>query len=79
MGGEKLAIVLRMEEGRSESEELRRELERRNSQLLNYKRISGWLIWDEDFPRTASMKIKRVVLAEQIRQRLERTEALKEL
>jgi len=25
------------------------------------------LLWNEDFPRTASMKIKRTTLAEQIR------------
>jgi len=35
--------------------------------LRNYKRISGYLIYDRDFPRTASLKIKRNVLAEEIR------------
>jgi hypothetical protein len=41
--------------------------------LLNYKRIGGYLVWDRDFPITASMKIKRVELADQIRQTLERS------
>jgi hypothetical protein len=33
-------------------------------------------VWEDDFPRTASLKIKRGVLAEQIRQRLERAAVL---
>jgi hypothetical protein len=41
--------------------------------LLNYKRISGYLIWERDFPLTASMKIKRAELAEQIRQQCDRS------
>ena len=39
--------------------------------MLNYKRISGYLVWDRDFPLTASLKIKRVDLAEQIREHAE--------
>jgi hypothetical protein len=46
---------------------------------LNFKRVSGYVIWDEDFPRTASLKIKRNVLAEQIRNRLDRQTALIEI
>jgi len=38
----------------------------RNGKLLNYKRVSGYIAWDKDFPRTASMKIKRVDLAKEI-------------
>jgi hypothetical protein len=55
---------------------LRAEVAARNQRLLPYKRISGYLLWEEDFPRTASLKIKRGVLAEQIRQRLERSAVL---
>ena len=29
--------------------------------------MSGILSWKDDFPRTASMKLKRSVLAEQVR------------
>ena len=43
---------------------MRGELERRNQRLLPYKRISGYILWEEDFPRTASLKIKRNLLAE---------------
>jgi hypothetical protein len=54
-------------------------LSKRNNTLLNFKRLSGYLQWDADFPRTASMKIKRFALAEEIRNRLNREDALKEL
>ena len=40
----------------------------RNRRLPDFKRVGGYLVWDKDFPRTASMKIKRTELAEQIRQ-----------
>ena len=52
------------------------DLAERNQKLLPYKRISGYVVWEEDFPRTASLKIKRGVLAEQIRARLERDRVL---
>ncbi|MCB9669612.1 MAG: AMP-binding protein [Alphaproteobacteria bacterium] len=38
-----------------------------NRKLPEHKRVAGVLRWDEEFPRTASMKLKRAVLAEQIR------------
>ena len=44
------------------TEELRRDISARNNRLLNYKRIHGIVLFDEDFPRTASLKIKRNVL-----------------
>jgi len=50
----------------------------RNRRLPDFKRIGGYLIWDKDFPRTASMKIKRNELAEQIRQATSRS-SVKEL
>jgi hypothetical protein len=43
------------------------DIDTRNRRLLNYKRVSGYLVWDCDFPRTASLKIKRLDLSEQIR------------
>jgi hypothetical protein len=51
---------------------LLKELAQRNSQLLNYKRVSGYIVWDQDFPRNAAMKIRRVILAGQLGQTLER-------
>jgi long-chain acyl-CoA synthetase len=79
MLGEKLVIVLRLNEGQQLTEELVAALSRSNNTLLNFKRISGYVIWDIDFPRTASMKIKRVVLAEDIRNRYDRQQAIIEL
>jgi acyl-coenzyme A synthetase/AMP-(fatty) acid ligase len=37
------------------------------------------VLWDKDFPRTASMKIKRTELADEIRNSLDRKSAVKEL
>jgi len=79
MLGEKLIVVLRLNEGQQFTEELKQDLIRRNAKLLNFKRISGYVIWDADFPRTASMKIKRFVLAEEIRAKFDRQVALQEL
>jgi long-chain acyl-CoA synthetase len=79
MLGEKLIIVLRLNEGQELSEELIRDLSMRNNTLLNFKRLSGYTLWDADFPRTASMKIKRFALADDIRERLDRHAAVKEL
>jgi long-chain acyl-CoA synthetase len=66
MVGEKLVLVLHLEPGQPYGEELQREINARNHRLLNYKRIHGVVLLDEDFPRTASLKIKRNVLAERL-------------
>ncbi len=79
MLGEKLIIVLRLNEGQEFTDELKQELIKRNARLLNFKRLSGFVIWDEDFPRTASLKIKRIALAEAMRANCSRDEALKEI
>jgi long-chain acyl-CoA synthetase len=73
MVGEQLVMVLLPETNRPVDEALLAEIATRNQKLLNYKRISGYVVWEKDFPRTASMKIKRVELAEQIRGALERS------
>ena len=67
MVGEKLVLVLHPEPGQPFTEESVANLAERNRRLLNYKRVSGYVVWDMDFPRTASLKIKRAELAEQIR------------
>jgi long-chain acyl-CoA synthetase len=73
MVGEKLALVIHREPGKPVTNELVAEIAERNRRLLNYKRISGYLIWDRDFPLTASLKIKRGELAGQIRETLDRS------
>jgi long-chain acyl-CoA synthetase len=75
MVGEQLVLVLHLEPGQTFTGELRGDISARNSRLLNYKRIHGVVLFDEDFPRTASLKIKRNVLAERLAQ-LDRTAAI---
>ncbi len=66
MVDEQLVLALHLEPDQHYSEDLRREITARNNRLLNYKRIHGVVILDEDFPRTASLKIKRNALAERL-------------
>jgi long-chain acyl-CoA synthetase len=68
MVGEQLLLVLHLEQGQTLTDELNREISARNSRLLNYKRVHGIVLFNEDFPRTASLKIKRNILAERLAQ-----------
>ena len=68
MTGEQLVLALHLEPGQELTEELRKDASARNNRLLNYKRIHGLVLLNEDFPRTASLKIKRNVLAERLAQ-----------
>jgi long-chain acyl-CoA synthetase len=79
MAGEKLIMVVRLEPDQSFNDELKGELVKRNRSLPDFKRIEGYVIWDADFPRTASLKVKRNVLAEEIRSKLARETAIQEL
>ncbi len=69
---EQLVLVFHPETSDAPDEKVPADISERNRKLLNYKRVSGFLSWDHDFPRTASMKIKRADLAEQIRQAVQR-------
>ena len=66
LGDEMLVLVLRLEQGQQFSDALSNEISARNLRLADYKRVGGYLVWERDFPRTASMKIKRGELAEGI-------------
>jgi len=79
LGKEMLVIVVRLEQGQEFTEWLRDELVTPNRRLPDFKRVGGYVIWSKDFPRTASMKIKRTVLAEEIGKTLDRATALVEL
>src|ERR1700733_3938346 len=77
MIGEQLIMVVHLDDpapgtpAHSETpKNIRDEISARNRTLANYKRISGIIRWGHDFPRTAALKIKRNVLAEQIRDSL---------
>ena len=66
MVGEQLLLVIHLENGQSYNDELKKAISFLNGRLLNYKRVHGIVVYEEDFPRTASMKIKRNVLAESL-------------
>ncbi len=78
LGKEALVLVLHPDLNQNVTDSVMEEVAARNSKLPDFKRVGGYLVWDKDFPRTASMKIKRNELAEQIRKALERS-AVKEL
>lgn len=65
--GEQLVIAVRPETGETASEALVTELRRRNRRLADFKRLSGYVVLTEEFPATASLKIKRNALAERLR------------
>jgi len=75
MVGEQLILAIRRESNQTFDDQLRQDVLRRNSRLLNYKRIHGVVVCGEDFPRTASLKIKRNDLAERLAQ-LDREQAI---
>lgn len=67
MVGEQLILVTRIENAQQSAAELRTQIAEHNRRLPDFKRISACLPWTRDFPRTASLKIKRDTLAEEIR------------
>ncbi|MCG8556315.1 MAG: AMP-binding protein, partial [Proteobacteria bacterium] len=70
LSDDRLLIILRPEGTRltpSTVEELRR----RNRGLLEHKRVAGYVPWVAEFPRTASLKIKRHELARVLREQLD--------
>jgi acyl-coenzyme A synthetase/AMP-(fatty) acid ligase len=67
MTGEQLVLVMRLDDNARFNDELRSQIVERNRRLPDFKRVSGCVIWTRDFPRTASLKIKRDALAEEIR------------
>jgi long-chain acyl-CoA synthetase len=73
LGQEALVIALRLENNQRFDTKLLGEIIARNRKLPDFKRVAGYLIWQKDFPRTASMKIKRQALAEEIGKTVERS------
>jgi len=66
LGREKLFVALRLDQNQELDLPLLGEVKARNRKLPDFKRVTGYLLWNRDFPRTASLKIKRTVLAEEI-------------
>jgi long-chain acyl-CoA synthetase len=77
LAGEQLVAVLHVDSaGERVPPDLLQELSARNNRLLDFKRVSGCVVWNRDFPRTASMKIRRDELARAIGQARSREEAV---
>lgn len=66
--GQRMVIVTRPKKEYT-SDQLKKQIQTQNLKMSQYKRIHQWMIWDNEFPRTASMKIKRAKLAQQIQER----------
>lgn len=62
MTGERLVLVVRGDVGLR----VRDHIASCNRKLSDFKRVCGVLVWDEVFPRTASMKLKRSRLAAEV-------------
>jgi long-chain acyl-CoA synthetase len=78
LGGEMLLLALRLEQNQEVTDSLKEEIVSRNRKLPDFKRVTGYVFWNKDFPRTASLKIKRDDLAQEIRSSLPRS-SVKEL
>jgi acyl-coenzyme A synthetase/AMP-(fatty) acid ligase len=73
-----LVLMVRLEQNQEFTDSLKEEIVARNRRLPDFKRVTGYVICQKDFPRTASLKIKRNDLAHEIGNSLERS-AVKEL
>ncbi|MBI3272262.1 MAG: AMP-binding protein [Planctomycetes bacterium] len=78
MTDEELVLVVRPEED-GDADGFVGELRARNRRLADFKRLSGYVVWRREFPRTASMKVKRQELARQLAAETERARALRPL
>jgi long-chain acyl-CoA synthetase len=76
LGQEMLVIVLRLEPNQHFDSKLLEEMSVRNRRLPDFKRVGAYLVWTKDFPRTASMKLKRQELADDIGKNVERKAAV---
>lgn len=65
-GDERLVLVARLDAD-ADVDAFLGEVASRNRRLADYRRVAAVLPWETDFPRTASLKIKRDALADEIR------------
>jgi long-chain acyl-CoA synthetase len=66
LGSEMLVLIIRLEQNQQFDNRLLDDMVVRNRRLPDFKRVGGYLLWEKDFPRTASLKIKRGDLAAEI-------------
>src|SRR5579863_9424697 len=72
LGREMLVMALRLEQNQRFDSTLLGDIAARNRRLPDFKRVGGYVIWEKDFPRTASMKVKRQELAAELGKTVER-------
>jgi long-chain acyl-CoA synthetase len=65
--GDQLILVVHPKENARMADDFAEEIRQLNRKLDHHKRISGYLVWKDPFPRTASLKIRRDRLANDIR------------
>jgi long-chain acyl-CoA synthetase len=66
MLAEQLVLVIHLEPGQTFTAELRRQIVERNNELLNFKRVHGFVLYEHDFPRNASQKVLREALRDRL-------------
>jgi long-chain acyl-CoA synthetase len=66
LGREMLVLLVHLEQNQEFTDALKEEIVTRNRRLPDFKRVGGYAVWSKDFPRTASMKIKRAQLGEDV-------------
>ncbi len=71
LGSERLIAVVR-----STDDDTLAQLVRHNRKLPDFKRVAAVLMWPVEFPRTASLKVKRIELADTLRQATSRADLL---
>ena len=69
--GEELIAVIRPEP--DTTSDWLSTLKQYNYRLPDFKRLAGYVLWTGEFPRTASMKVKRHLLAEEVRAKTDRS------
>jgi long-chain acyl-CoA synthetase len=78
-GKETLVLVMHPDVNHEFTQSIKEDVASRNRALPDYKRVGGYILWEKDFPRTASMKIIRAEFADDIRNSLDRNSAVKEI
>jgi long-chain acyl-CoA synthetase len=76
LGSEMLVMAVRLEPGQEFTDELKEDLVVRNRHLPDFKRVGGYFVVAKDFPRTASMKVKRNQLAEEVGKTFQRSDVI---
>jgi long-chain acyl-CoA synthetase len=78
LSGEKLFAVVKPKTNGTDRKWLD-DLKTRNRALADYKRLDGFVLWEKEFPRTASMKVKRHLLAEELKAAFPKPDAIQGL